>query len=243
MEKKTLNDLFSKNLFQVPDYQRGYAWDKKQWNDFIQDIDALVNEEVKNHYAGTVVVYQEKSKPAKIYGIDRLETVDIVDGQQRLVTSCLYLSIIIRKLIEKGETAYEAKKSLFLFSETTCKLTLNNNANNYFYNLLNTGQSNTTPDTTHEKRLQSAYNYFKSHIEEKLADDTEGGVGYLRALYLAMTSKLVFTFYTIEEECEIGMTFELMNSRGKGLSVLELLKNYLMYWVSRNESDEVERAA
>src|SRR5207249_4121136 len=45
-----------------------------------------------------------------------------------------------------------------------------------------------------------------------------------------------------EEEHEIGMTFELMNSRGKGLSVLELLKNYLMHWVSRNETDPAERS-
>lgn len=58
----------------------------------------------------------------------------------------------------------------------------------------------------------------------------------------AVTQKLHFTFYPIEEECEIGMTFELMNSRGKGLSVLELLKNYLMHWVFRNEADDQERA-
>ena len=37
------------------------------------------------------------------------------------------------------------------------------------------------------------------------------------------------------------MTFELMNSRGKDLSVLELLKNYLMHWVSRNEPDLQQR--
>jgi hypothetical protein len=59
-------------------------------------------------------------------------------------------------------------------------------------------------------------------------------VEHLAALYQAITTKMVFTFYPIEEECEIGMTFELMNSRGKGLSVLELLKNYLMHWIFRN---------
>ena len=67
------------------------------------------------------------------------------------------------------------------------------------------------------------------------------GIAYLKELHHAITQKLLFTFYTIEEECEIGMTFELMNSRGKGLSVLELLKNYLMHWVSRNETDEEMR--
>jgi len=37
------------------------------------------------------------------------------------------------------------------------------------------------------------------------------------------------------------MTFELMNSRGKELSILELLKNYLMHWIYRNVPDESER--
>ena len=42
-------------------------------------------------------------------------------------------------------------------------------------------------------------------------------------------------------ENEIGMTFELMNSRGKDLSSMELLKNYLMYWVYRNIQDSSEK--
>ena len=63
----------------------------------------------------------------------------------------------------------------------------------------------------------------------------------LKQLYGAITRKLHFTFYEITEECEVGMTFELMNSRGKDLSVLELLKNYLMHWVSRNTTASTER--
>ena len=56
-----------------------------------------------------------------------------------------------------------------------------------------------------------------------------------------ITSKLAFTYYTIEEESEVGMTFELMNARGKALSILELVKNYFMHWVNRNGGDEKER--
>lgn len=41
MNKKTLISLFAESLFQIPDYQRGYAWEEKQWKDFIQDIDAV----------------------------------------------------------------------------------------------------------------------------------------------------------------------------------------------------------
>lgn len=241
MEKKTLRDIFSKNLFKIPDYQRGYAWENKQLSDFIEDVDALVYENVKSHYTGTVVTYQDKSKPLVDYGTDKLEIVDVVDGQQRLTTSCLYLSIILQKLIENEESAYEQLISLFLYSGATCKVTLNNDTGNFYYDLLKTGHPNTRSNSTHEARLLSAYQYMQEHIDKQLIDKNENGIQYLKELYDALSRKLVFTVYTIEEECEIGMTFELMNSRGKELSVLELLKNYFMHWVSRNVNEEVER--
>lgn len=241
MNKKTLTSLFAEALYQVPDYQRGYAWEEKQWKDFIQDIDALVEDQITGHYTGTVVVYCGHDAHEQSYGTERLKVMDIVDGQQRLTSCCLYLSVILRALIGKGEKEYERKTPDFLYSGMSCKLTLNYDTGNVFYDLLKTGRSNTEPRSPYQKRLVAASNRFQAHIDERLSTFGDAGVNFLKELYHAITQKLHFTFYTIEEECEIGMTFELMNSRGKGLSVLELLKNYLMHWVARNEIDLSER--
>lgn len=81
----------------------------------------------------------------------------------------------------------------------------------------------------------------KKHIEEQLTKRVDKGEDYLRDLFDAIIRKLNFSFYPIEVESEIGMTFELMNSRGKNLSSMELLKNYLMYWVYRNILDNSEK--
>ena len=237
MNKETLTGLFAKAIYQIPDYQRGYAWEEKQWKDFIQDIDALVDEQVTSHYTGTVVVYAPRIPKVLDYGTQRLSLVDIVDGQQRLTTACLYLSVIIRALYSHGEGDYERHISDFLYSGVTCKLALNNDTASIFYDLLKNGLANTPAQTPHEKRLVDAYGRFQKHIDTQLAERGTAGVSYLKELFHAITQKLNFTYYEIDEENEIGMTFELMNSRGKGLSVLELLKNYLMHWVSRNEPD------
>lgn len=234
MDKKTLTTLFAESLFQIPDYQRGYAWENQHIDDFIQDIDALAEDEVTSHYTGTVVVYCGHNVKIRDYGTKRLKVVDVVDGQQRLTTSCLYLSIIFRGLYSRGETAYDREIPDFLYDGAVCKLTLNNDTGNIFYDLLKIGRANTTAHSPHEKRLIAAHTRFQEHIEKQLAKRGANGIAYLKELYHAITQKLYFTFYTIEEECEIGMTFELMNSRGKDLSVLELLKNYLMHWVSRH---------
>ena len=241
MNRQTLTDLFAGKLYRVPDYQRGYAWEEKQWKDFIQDVDALVDKEVTSHYTGTVVVYEPRDAEVCDYGTKRLKVVDVVDGQQRLTTSCLYLSVIIRALLKKGESAYEREISDYIFSGAICKLALNYDTANIYFDLLRDGHANTTPHSPHEKRLVAAYARLQEHIDAQLKGRGADGLTYLKELYYAITQKLNFTFYTIEEESEIGMTFELMNSRGKSLSVLELLKNYLMYWAYRNEDDSIER--
>ena len=84
--------------------------------------------------------------------------------------------------------------------------------------------------------LVAATERFKKHIGGGNHD-----VDTLKKLFKAITSQLVFTYYTIEKESEIGMTFELMNARGKHLSILELLKNYFLHWVYRNGNDEGEK--
>lgn len=242
MNKQTLTKLISENLFQIPDYQRGYAWEKKQWDDFIQDLDALADDEVRSHYTGTVVVYADDRRELKSYGkTKKLAVVDVVDGQQRLTTCSIYLSVIIRNLIDLGEEDFKLELPNYLYAGSTSRLLLNNDCQDIFHNLLEHGQANTAPRSTHQQRLVQAYGYLKAHIDKQLVLRKEKGVDYLQNLFNSITQKLSFTYYAIEEECEIGMTFELMNSRGKDLSILELLKNYLMHWTSRNVNDEQER--
>lgn len=243
MDKKTLKNLLDANLYKIPDYQRGYAWEEKQWEDFIQDIDALVDDNINNHYTGTIVVYQPKEQNKKKinkYGANRLELVDIVDGQQRLTTSFIYLSIILRKLKSMGKPEFEENWAL-MYNGSNSRLTLNNDTKDYFFDMISKGSSNTEPITVHQKRLSDVFCHFQTHIDKQVDIRGDDAIKYLEDLCDALIRKLNFSFYSIEEECEIGMTFELMNSRGKSLSILEQVKNYLMYWVSRNESNEGER--
>ncbi|WP_062062966.1 DUF262 domain-containing protein [Aquimarina longa] len=241
MEKKTLSNLLEGKIFQIPDYQRGFAWEEKQLKDFTQDIDALIDDKIVSHYTGTIVIYQPKEKPTENYGIDKLELVDIVDGQQRLTTCSLYLSIILKELIKNGETDFNQKIPIYLKNGTKSKLRLNNDTSDFYYDLINTGTPNTKARTVHQKRLLKGYSYLQNHITEQAKERKDNTIDYLKNIFDAIIRKLNFSFYPIEVESEIGMTFELMNSRGKDLSALELLKNYLMYWVYRNVNEPSEK--
>ncbi len=241
MEKKTLSSLIEGKIFQIPDYQRGYSWDEKQWKDFAQDIDALIDDKIVNHYTGTIVIYQPPDKPTENYGTKKLEVVDVVDGQQRLTTCSLYLSIILKKLIAEGEKDFEQDIPLYLRNGSICKLRLNNDTADFFLDLISSGLPQIKPSTIHQKRLLDGYDFLRIYLDAQINQRKEEKIEYLKNLYDAIIRKLNFSFYPIDVESEIGMTFELMNSRGKELSPLELLKNYLMYWTYRNSETENEK--
>jgi len=232
--KQNLKQLLAGCICRIPDYQRGYAWEAKQVNDLIQDIDALVSDEnVASHYMGTIVTY--RTNDDERYQGAREPVLEVVDGQQRLTSLLLFLSVVFKKLKEIGEAEYETYKGLFLYCGEVPKLILNGDDCNFYLSLLKNGGmltgTVTEVNTPQRKRLKLAAEAFRQYLETCNKDK-------LVSLYDVMTSRLFFSSYSIEEKCEIGMTFELMNSRGKELSVLELLKNYLMYWISRNASKE-----
>ncbi len=37
----TFAQVFNERLLVIPDYQRGYSWEERQWNDFLEDLEML----------------------------------------------------------------------------------------------------------------------------------------------------------------------------------------------------------
>ena len=99
-----LDDLFRKRLFSVPDYQRGYSWEVRQVEEFLEDLELLGPH--RYHYTGTVVLHESDSgaRPMDEDG-NTYVPVEIVDGQQRLTTIVLLLDGIRRSLIGFSDTA------------------------------------------------------------------------------------------------------------------------------------------
>ncbi|MCE2682496.1 MAG: DUF262 domain-containing HNH endonuclease family protein [Cryomorphaceae bacterium] len=168
MEKKTLSNILEGKIFQIPDYQRGYAWEAKQWKDFVQDIDALIDDKIISHYTGTIVIYQPIDKPTENYGTKKLEIVDVVDGQQRLTTCSLYLSIILRELINISKEDYTTEIPIYLHSGSKSKLRLNNDTADFYLDLVSKGVSNIEPNSVHQNRIYEAFCFLKMHVEEQL---------------------------------------------------------------------------
>ena len=60
-------------------------------------------------------------------------------------------------------------------------------------------------------------------------------------LYAKITQHFLFNIYTISDDIDVFVTFETMNNRGKPLSLLELLKNRLIYLTTKFNNDNDDK--
>jgi len=81
--RSRIGELFQDNKFIVPLYQRNYAWGTNEVEDFWGDLQELVQGRRNSHFFGQIVTYKNETGDQ-----------EIIDGQQRLTTSTLFMAAI-----------------------------------------------------------------------------------------------------------------------------------------------------
>ncbi|WP_440995027.1 DUF262 domain-containing protein [Arhodomonas sp. SL1] len=231
----TLEELFQEHgedrFFQVPDYQRSYSWENEHREDLLEDISDLLLHDA-THFTGTVVA----ARPDEPDG-----TYQIVDGQQRLTTLVLLLGRLALRLEALGDSEgvggidLEEVRDRFIRSRqrvgaTRPRLELNTDTTALFRELCLKSEipnEHIPPRNKAETNLlQAAHQvdrYLKAYDRERL-----------EALHHAVTRRMGFLFYAPRNGTEIGLMFEVINSRGKPLSELDKVKNFLIYYANRH---------
>ncbi len=216
--------------FKVPSYQRGYSWEKEQREDLMKDIEYVI-EGNYTHYTGTIVGTPSRNSKTS-------NTFDIVDGQQRLTTLVLLLSVIYHNYQDE-EFPNKSIAGIFenyIVSNSNSgnslrKFELQLEHDNLFYDLILNKQVSRNPRTKSEQNLIDAVIEFKKWIKKNKE--------IIPQIEKAVTNKLGFLFYTPENSKEIGIMFEVINNRGKELSELEKVKNYLIYFADKNNKSDL----
>lgn len=80
-----------------------------------------------------------------------------------------------------------------------------------------------------EYNSQQALLDAKERIEIWIAEHSKANATFLQELVDAIEKGLGFLVYTPQNIAEVGIMFEVINNRGKELSELEKVKNYLIY--------------
>ena len=205
LDEETLFD--TEAHYVIPRYQRAYAWEDKEIVQLIDDI----NDSTGDYYIGSLVVAKVKGK---------VETYEVVDGQQRLTT--LYL--LLHYLVSCGRLEGEVGKTLSFDCRPNSNYTLE-----HIQDLL----SDAKLLVGDEDRLeQSILNGLKA-IDQKFmlgAIDVDAFVGRLERVIL----------YRIEvpEHTDLNRYFEIMNTRGEQLEQHDILKAQLMDYLSDRKKEQ-----
>lgn len=236
----SIRDLFNSRLLVVPDYQRGYAWEKPQLKDFLDDLSILGDG--KDHYTGTVVLHEqdlqvEKDDEGMVHKVHH-----VVDGQQRLTTAVILLAAIRRELAglpnEERRCDRIQKDFLRVTRDKTpapiYKLQLHGKLGEFFQShIINDEPSTEGAATRPQERLEDAKKYFADYLSEQRAALGGNFPDWLTGLESKITNQLKTTLFPVEQESDVGVIFEVMNNRGKPLSELEKVKNYVLYVASK----------
>jgi len=234
---QTFQELIGNGVkYTIPRFQRDYAWNQEQWEDWWADIETLEDEHY--HYMGYIVL-QRKGQ----------HDFEVIDGQQRLVTlSLVVLAAMkqIKKLAGQGVEEQENEERLKVLTDRFIgaknpislkvdnKLSLNrNNGTHYKAICSNLEAPNKRGLTQTNKLLHKVFHFF---LNKEMGDTGIKIAEFIEKL----TSGMVFTKIVVQDDLNAYKVFETLNARGVQLSTPDLLKNYIFSVVTRNDdvSDE-----
>ena len=206
LDEETLFD--TEAHYVIPRYQRAYAWEDKEIVQLIDDI----NDSTGDYYIGSLVVAKVKGK---------VETYEVVDGQQRLTT--LYL--LLHYLVSCGRLEGEVGKTLSFDCRPNSNYTLT-----HIQDLL----SKEKPFADEEDRLeQSILNGLKA-IDQKF---TTGDAIDVDAFIERLMSVILYRI-EVPEHTDLNRYFEIMNTRGEQLEQHDILKAQLMDYLSDRKKEQ-----
>jgi hypothetical protein len=220
----TLQGLLIDRLFRIPDYQRAYAWETKQRLELFGDIREAQRSGLQ-HFMATIVCLAKESRRI---GADVYQSVEVVDGQQRL-TSLIILFKAIEKALDKDNAAESKVKREI--SDLLVK------GDDHSLVLLQTNHDSSNIFTTYLKAGTRGSVEAKTKADVNLIDATKESETFVRAwsenkslidLVALLRNNISFIYHELTDEATVYRVFEVLNSRGLDVRWIDKLKSQLM---------------
>ena len=260
----TIKGLFGgTRVYQIPRFQRDFSWDKKNYEEFFEDMLSQIlfndNFSTSEYYLGNMLFLGEKNK----------ELVEVIDGQQRLTTITILLAALrntlfsISKKEEDISSAYaETIQTEYLIKKIDGKPQRKLETSTsypYFTQTIQdyeTANNHVKPETEEEELLEEAFSYFMKSLEKenlfKKIENLNKHVTFnfnddfylnsLKSLRDQILRSTIIEIFVSNKE-EANKIFENINSKGKPLSQVDLIKNSIFENINVTQGgvDEISR--
>lgn len=234
VEAVSINQVFLNNrILKIPFFQRGYVWEKKNWEQFFNDIANVAsmdeNEMPEKYFLGSIILKDAGFKSGS-------QQYDVIDGQQRLTTIVMFMKALYLAL-GRNDLFNIAFMQMSLTGETKPILITNYN-DQYVYNeIVNRGSISHEP-IVKDNRLAEAFAYFAGRIIDA-GNPVDGSAPITPASLLqAVINYVRLVAIEVQEGENAQKIFETINCAGIKLTTGEMLKNFLF---SEDRKDDYER--
>ncbi len=235
-ESHSINDVLAKNAtsFFIPPFQRAYAWGRPEIERYFSDISRIIESEIDKkqhdkleHFFGTVVIKEEKAGFAN-------KSV-VVDGQQRLTTTLIFLialrdcetdivkqNYITQNYLTNNSSSFQDKIKLKQVTKDWDS-----------YRALVT-KSQPNPGV-----ISIAYELLKKLITEKRKLNPEVDFEH----YIIAIQRINVAVIFLDERPFKGedpqIIFETLNSLGKPLTLSDLVRNFVLLNMESNKQSDI----
>lgn len=247
--KKYYESFFNKDfVFEIPRYQRPYSWSADQVNELWEDL----NSEHPGFFGAFML---------NRYKIEKEKIMEVIDGQQRLLTITMLIAIIRDLLNEYSEEFKDndLKELSDLYHKEAIGKPMHDDKGTitykYYvkpsesfeevYKIYVQDRGNDISGAMVGKRgsesylLKNNYLLLKEKILNKLikSDKKKASIKAKLASLYTKIKNLVIVQIEIENEAQAYEYFETVNARGLDLSVADLLKNQIFRQVRPDTTD------
>lgn len=248
----THNDIYSIKFFlsrayYIPNYQREYSWEVDQIEEFWNDLEDTINlDNEVTHFFGQIVVHHDDTSKKKY----------IIDGQQRTITSIIFLHVLKMKYHQLYQESNNSLNNAnytemnismeYIGTKAPYHLTLGDETDNDFFIKILTNNANSGINKKHRKKshanMQNTYTFFNNKVSEVLNQklDLEEKLEALDILFDTFSQRFSVLYMEATKLEEAYIIFETLNARGKDLEASDLLKNYLFGKV-KNDVDFAQK--
>ena len=235
VNKYPIDEILKKDAdfyYMIPKYQREYTWGYKEWAALYDDL----TENNEGYFIGSIICINNGDSISPV--------LEVIDGQQRLTTLCLFLTAIynlMKGYRDKGmiddddiDELLSLKKSLFCKKSSFKNLVIvpqiqNNNQADFAYVMFENGiikEFSRRESFVTKRKIYLCFDYFKSRIEKDIRDlenPVEGLLAIKKKVCRAMLVKI-----EVSSHSDAYILFESLNHSGTPLTSVDLMKNLIM---------------
>lgn len=232
--EEQLNKIFNLTNYQftIPSYQRPYAWTKDQVLELIDDlIDAFPYPLESNHpdyFFGSIILIKQEGKP----------NAEVIDGQQRLTTLTLLLSVFRHLLPENHPTINRINRLLEDENETGTDtlygLKLRSQDNDFFGEFIRTAggltqllEKDAGLDIDSQELLRDNAQVLVKELTERCPQNLSLELWILH-LYTNLLNKCYLVVVSTSDFDTAYRIFSTINSRGLDLELNDILKSEII---------------